>query len=282
MKTADANLPALLATDKFRMADLFTITLKSGTVMRLTAADISLIVGGFIFSPAVIKRTRTRTVLGIEVDTMTITIAPGDGMTVMGNPLLQAVHAGAFDGATVLVERLFMAEWGNTATAGKVHIFEGNVSLPKVDGSKAVIKTKSMTEGLNVKMPRNMFLPSCGRSLYDNGCGLSKAAFATSGIVVSGSTKTAISASLSQADGYFTQGHMIFNSGPNAGVIRTIKAHTTNLLSLALPLAYQPLAGDTFTVYPGCDKTLDTCVSKFNNKLKFRGYPWIPVPETAY
>lgn len=282
MKTADANLPALLATDQFRMADLYTITLKSGTIMRLTAADISLIVGGFIFAPAVIKRTRTRMVLGITVDTMTITISPGDGLTVMGNPLLQAVHSGAFDGATVLVERLFMAEWGNTATAGKVHIFEGNVSLPKVDGSKAVIRVKSMTEALNIQMPRNMFLPSCGRALYDNGCGLSKAAFATSGIVVGGSTKTAISASLAPAAGYFTQGHMIFNTGPNAGVIRTIKSHATNLLNLALPLAYAPLAGDTFTVYPGCDKTLDTCINKFNNKARHRGFKWVPVPETAY
>lgn len=282
MKTGNAYLPARLASRTFRMADLFTITLISGTVIRLTSADITLNVGGFNFAPAVIKRTRTRMVLGIEVDTMTITLSPGSGLTVMGNPLLQSVHAGAFDGAEVLVERIFMETWGNTSNAGIVHVFEGAVSRPTVDGARAIFKVKSMTELLNVKMPRNLFLPSCGRVLYGNGCGVNRATYATGGLVVGGSTKTALSASLAQAAGYFDQGYLIFNSGPNSGVMRTVKKHETNLLHLALPLAYTPQAGDTFTVYPGCDKTLETCESKFNNKPRFRGFKWIPVPETAY
>lgn len=282
MKTGRGNIQARLDAGNFRMADLFTITLLGGQAIRLTSADIALTVNGFTHQPAIIKRTRTRAVLGIEVDTMTLTISPTADLTVLGNPFLQAVHAGALDGAEVLVERIFMESWGNTATAGFVHLFEGSVASPLVDGAKAVIKVKSMTDQLNVMMPRNLFLPSCGRVLYRSGCGVDRALYATGGIVLSGSNKTALLAGLNKPDGYFNQGYMMFTSGLNSGVIRTIKSHTMNLLNLSLPLAYLPAAGDTFTVYPGCDKTLATCSAKFNNIIKFRGFPWIPVPETAY
>lgn len=39
--------------------------------------------------------------------------------------------------------------------------------------------------------------------------------------------------------------------------------------------------GDAFTAYPGCDKQITTCDSKFNNKSNFGGFPYIPAPETA-
>jgi uncharacterized phage protein (TIGR02218 family) len=32
-------------------------------------------------------------------------------------------------------------------------------------------------------------------------------------------------------------------------------------------------AGDGVTLYPGCDKTIDTCKNKFNNNLNFQGEP---------
>jgi hypothetical protein len=42
-----------------------------------------------------------------------------------------------------------------------------------------------------------------------------------------------------------------------------------------------PNTGDTFTAYPGCDKTQNTCTSKFNNLVNFGGFPYVPVPEAA-
>ena len=40
-------------------------------------------------------------------------------------------------------------------------------------------------------------------------------------------------------------------------------------------------AGDAFTVYPGCDKTRNTCLNKFNNLLRFRGFPYTPENSIA-
>ena len=34
--------------------------------------------------------------------------------------------------------------------------------------------------------------------------------------------------------------------------------------------------GDTFNAIAGCDKTIGTCVAKFNNAVNFRGEPYVP------
>ena len=47
-----------------------------------------------------------------------------------------------------------------------------------------------------------------------------------------------------------------------------------------MPLPNVPAVGDTFSVFPGCDKTKTTCAGKFSNIARFRGFPFVPVPET--
>jgi hypothetical protein len=37
--------------------------------------------------------------------------------------------------------------------------------------------------------------------------------------------------------------------------------------------------GDTFTIYPGCNKLRTTCQA-FGNDINFGGQPFIPPPET--
>ena len=41
-------------------------------------------------------------------------------------------------------------------------------------------------------------------------------------------------------------------------------------------MAFDIAPGDTFTVTAGCDKSLDTCIARFNNVANFRGFPFIP------
>jgi hypothetical protein len=53
------------------------------------------------------------------------------------------------------------------------------------------------------------------------------------------------------------------------------------MITVIPPLVAAPSPGDTFTAWPGCDRMLATCEIKFNNRLRYRGQPWIPAPETA-
>jgi uncharacterized phage protein (TIGR02218 family) len=118
--------------------------------------------------------------------------------------------------------------------------------------------------------------------LYDGGCGLNKASFTVSGTVTGAGYPTFTASGLTQPNGYFAQGVVTFNTGLNAGLSRTVKRHSSGGLITPYTFPHIPQVGDTFSIYPGCDKTTGSqgC-AKFSNIAKFRGFPYVPSPETA-
>lgn len=53
------------------------------------------------------------------------------------------------------------------------------------------------------------------------------------------------------------------------------------ILYLVQPLPNIPGVGDTFTVYPGCNKSMQACRDKFSNIIHYGGEPYAPQPEQA-
>jgi uncharacterized phage protein (TIGR02218 family) len=282
MKTASNELKTLLnGSQQFAMADLLTITLKSGSVLRYTSADIPLTANNYTFTTFNFKRGKTRLVAGIEVDTLDLTLYGDDSTLIFGQAYPRFAQNGGFDGASVRLERAFMPEWGQPVT-GTLWMFSGRIAEVWPSRTTVKVAVKSDLEILNTPMPRNLFQPKCGNMLYDSGCAVSKAAFKVSGTVAAGSTRSAIKSALTQSASWFTGGTITFTSGPNVGVTRTVKTFLAGEFTTAIPLPFAPTVGDTFDALPGCDKALLTCDLKFNNKPRFRGFPYVPVPETAY
>lgn len=282
MKTAAAPLIALLASNQFVMADLLTITLIDNSVYRYTSADMDFTVGGNLFSSQSVKfkRGRTHVVTGVQVDTLDLSLYADTSMLLGGIPFLAAIHNGALDGAKVLLQRTFMATWGDTS-AGSIILFSGRVAESKISRTEAILTVKSDLELLNIKMPRNLYTPNCMYTLFDAGCGLNKGSWAVNATVNSGATRTVIPCNLSYSTGYFDQGTVRFNNGINTGAVRNIKSYTVGQITLNYPLPQVPANGDLFYAYPGCDKTQITCQGRFSNLTKFRGFPFIPAPEAA-
>ncbi|MBF0562135.1 MAG: DUF2163 domain-containing protein [Alphaproteobacteria bacterium] len=83
------------------------------------------------------------------------------------------------------------------------------------------------------------------------------------------------------AAGYYAGGVVTFTSGANFGIPMEVKdsngATLTTFLSMPRPLA----VGDTFSIYPGCDKTAATCQDTYNNIINFRGEPFVPGIDAA-
>ena len=81
----------------------------------------------------------------------------------------------------------------------------------------------------------------------------------------------------------FSQGTLMFQGGQNAGVLVQVKSASADQIMLAAPLEYTPVTGDAFTLWPGCDHTTGAggC-ARYNNLANFRGFPFVPPPETAY
>jgi hypothetical protein len=75
--------------------------------------------------------------------------------------------------------------------------------------------------------------------------------------------------------GWFDGGVLTWETGDNAGRATEVKswARASGEITLFLPPGYPIRPGDAFRVHPGCDKRLDTCVTRFANVLNFRGEP---------
>jgi hypothetical protein len=70
----------------------------------------------------------------------------------------------------------------------------------------------------------------------------------------------------------------------NNGVSRTIRQffNTNGEVQFVNPPPLGITAGDTFSIVAGCDKAFSTCSARFSNIIHFRGFPYVPQPETLY
>jgi uncharacterized phage protein (TIGR02218 family) len=281
MKPASPALLALLATNRFWLSDLLTISLVSGTVLRYTTADINIVSGGNTFSCGLpFDRSRASWKTGLDVSQASINIYPAPADLVGGVPFIQAVQAGIFDGATAQVDRAYMPTMGD-ASAGVVTIFAGRVGDVQAGRTSVVMPVNSYTELLNRQFPGNLYTSTCGNTVYDSRCTLIKASLSSTVTAQAGATKSSIPIASTKAAGYYDLGTVQFTSGANNGVITSIKRWDGYTLTLGVPLRAPPAAGDTMTIAPGCDHTQATCLAKFNNLANYRGYDYVPTPETA-
>lgn len=281
MKTASGSLITLLNSGtQFYMADLLSITPVGGSAYRYNSSDIDLTFGGNNYTRDVIfVRGSIRTQIGLEVDTLDITFYANDQNLIGSQPFLQAVANGVIDGADVTMRRAFLSSWTATGIVDAIISFGGRVSDIEVSRTEARIIVKSDLELLNIKLPRNMYQPGCVHTLYDAGCGLSKSA--TAGTTTSGSTTSTLNSALGNPANWFDLGTVTFTSGQNNGLTRSVKSFSAGVFQLSYPLPYAPQTGDTFNAYPGCDKKQTTCSTKFSNVANFRGFPYIPIPESS-
>lgn len=284
MKTATTELNALLAgTSAFLMAELYTITTVGGEVLRYTSGDAAVPLGADTFScnGPLIKRGPVRTMIGLEVDTLSLTIQTANPAHLLnGTPFIASALDGALDGAEVLLQRAFFASWGSPA-AGALTMFSGRVSTIAGSRHELQVTVKSDLELLNVKLPRNVYQPGCLLTVYSGPCGANRAAVTVTGSVTGGITgRAGFASALGQADGWFDLGVLTFTSGANDGQSRTVKGYADGSFDFALAWPADIAVGDDFSVVPGCDKTQATCQAKFSNLVHFRGFPFIPAPET--
>lgn len=283
MKAVSTALAALLATGQYVSADCWTITLNGGAVVRWTSADVPVSFGGNTFAKGPpIKRGAISERRGVEVATLDVEITAGAGDLINGKPIIPFIASHGLDGATVKLERMFAPTWGATIT-GSIIRFAGRVtSVNSVQGIVASLTVSSWMVLLNASMPRNLYQAACLHTVYDAGCTLNPASFAATGAVSGAPTKTAFATSLAPTLNDYAQGRIVFTSGPNNGISRTIRSNdASGGFVLVGPLPVAPGSGDAFTAYKGCDLTQGTCQAKFSNLANFKATPFVPLPTTA-
>lgn len=112
----------------------------------------------------------------------------------------------------------------------------------------------------------------CTVDLYSLQCGVNLNLYETTGTLDSYSANVLTSTTFGgQADGYWKGGQIIIGDY-RAKVVD----HSANDITI-LPYLYEINAGDSFTIYPGCDHLSTTCDTKFSNLNNFKGQPNIPL-----
>jgi uncharacterized phage protein (TIGR02218 family) len=288
MKAMSNTLATFLASKQgFVFADLYTISLLGGTVLRYTSADQPVVNAGLTFTRSpVITDHGVKQAIGVQVDGVEIELSDVGQTVVGGVPILTFIRAGGLDGATIKIERAYAPDWATMYGSGPIGSlirYSGRYSeAPGLTKTSVRIHVASWLELLNVSTPSDVYQASCANTLFDTKCALLRASYAAAGVAAAGATQTSVPSNLAVTAGTYSLGSIVFTSGPNAGLRRTVKTQdAAGLLTLVAPLPAAPGNGNTFTAYPGCDLSMSTCGSKFNNLLNFRGTPFIPVPETA-
>jgi uncharacterized phage protein (TIGR02218 family) len=191
------------------------------------------------------------------------------------------IIAGKFDTADVEAS---WCSWRNPSY-GKVIIFKGKIADLQFNETGFEANIMSFMKDLELNIGQ-VYTPSCRHQLFSaatpgkvGACLVNPASFTFTGSVASVQLArwkfTIAGAAAGKADGYYSNGKVTFTSGQNNGVSFVIKKQVGNVIELMLPAGRLINAGDTFSIQAGCDKTAETCKTKFSNLVNFGGFPHI-------
>lgn len=152
-------------------------------------------------------------------------------------------------------------------------IFKGRVTQPKFDDDSnmmtLVCSTAESYQNRNILTRK--FQKTCANKIYDRFCGLNFEDWAEE-LTVTGITGLVVtfSATNSYPDRFFDRGLLHAN-----GIYTSIIKSTTSTLTL-YRANLEIAVGDVIKVAPACDQSRQSCYEKFNNHLRFMGFPNIP------
>jgi uncharacterized phage protein (TIGR02218 family) len=207
-------------------------------------------------------------------------------------PIMSSIANGLFDAATVEVVTIYWGIGETPATGiarGSITTFVGQVTkVNDIGRDKADLEVADMLYQLNLLTPPNLIQSSCRHELFDEGCTLLKTNFQLANSVLSANNLIInLNASVTTAPWWngvitFTQGFIKWTSGKNTGLTGYIKSLNSNTqILLANPMPFPIVAGDQFTMYAGCNKTISMCQNGFANLLNHGGMEFVPNPEVG-
>lgn len=122
---------------------------------------------------------------------------------------------------------------------------------------------------------------------YNVLCRLEPADYTDLGTITFSANRQSVTVSgISRPDQWFQYGYFVASTGDNGGQARQVRSFIANVFIFDRPFDYDFAPGDLMEALAGCDKTLNTCKTKFNNILNMQAEPHTPgvdaVTRAAY
>ena len=266
-----------LSKPVLEFSTLIKITRVDGTIFGFTDSDIPITYSGTTYQPSDgMTSTNIAMASGTGVDNL-------EAVGFLSSTRIKEADlvAGLYDNATVEV-RLYDRS-SSTATAPIMSGYIGEITV--VDG---IFKAefRSLMSRLKMVLGDVTSINCRVRNLGDAQCkfdltGSVGGTPARSSRTVSSSSGAIITfASDSAPTDFYKYGLVKFTTGLNAGVSREVKTHTLTggnaVIEVRNQFPFAVSAGDVATLTVGCDHTIATCRSKFNNATNFHGEPFLP------
>lgn len=177
---------------------------------------------------------------------------------------------GRFDGASVAIG---IVDW---ETLERDVLYRGAIGSVIEEAGKFTAQLASRKAELRRDIvPRTS--PTCRAEFCGAGCTLSGAKFTRETTVqscdVDANTLTLPAA---MAASTYVGGMVRFLEGPLAGLGFAISGITGSALRLEMPLDQTVPNGTRILLREGCDRTLETCSSRFGNAVNFQAEPFLP------
>ncbi len=252
----------------------WTVVRSDGAVLGFTDHDRDLLVGGVVCRADTGMTARAlQQTTGLSVDNSEAVGALSDASVTEGDLL-----AGRYDGAEV---RAFLVNWA--APDERVEQFRGSLGEVVRSAGSFRAELRGLSDALN--RPQGFaYQPACSAVLGDGRCkfqNLQPGYFDERMVEEVEDNRVFRFASFGGFDDrWFEYGRFEMLTGAAAGLIGVVKNDRLEGVARRIEL-WQSVGdvvavGDQFRVIAGCDKTTDTCRTKFANFLNFRGFPHVP------
>ncbi|MDR3450735.1 MAG: DUF2163 domain-containing protein [Alphaproteobacteria bacterium] len=270
MKPLSSALQSHLMGELTNLAYLVKITRTDGAIKGFTTHDQNLTIAGVTYvADGALTPSAIESRAGLAVDNLEVT-----GMLESAEIADVDLEAGLYDYARVDV---YACNWADV-TQGLVQLRRG--WLGQV--TRADVYYVAELRGLHDLLQRpvgDYYTPECRFDLGDARCTVNIAALTVTGTVTSVTDNANfMDTSQTAATGVYSYGKLTWATGANAGQSMEVKNwdNPSQTFTLWLPMPYAIETGDTYSVYPGCDKRFITCKNSFSNGANFGGFPYVP------
>lgn len=283
-----AALTSHLAGSATTLAYCWTITRADGEVFRYTSHDQDVV--DSTVSPELRWRSELNFTRSAINNDDSLKVDAADVQAIIDSSYLEEndIRSGKFDGAEI---ELFLFDW-EASTLAFGTLLKGKLGQIEL-GQNGIFNTELVGLERNyVPKIGSLYSPTCRYDLGDSKCTVALTGSPGLGVngTVTGVTDNRVfqaSALTNADDTYFKYGYIEWLTGLNAGLKMEVKTYDQSVspgpeITLFLPMFFSIVGGDTFTAYPGCDKTWSTCKSKFDNLINFGGEPDVPGQDRAF
>ena len=168
--------------------------------------------------------------------------------------------------------RVTVREWRQGLTAAKV-LFAGQVKSVSLQGRRIAAKCETLLADVDRRGPHFRVQAKCQYVFGDAAtCRFNITGAKHTGTITAISGKTITVSGLSGAANYWANGYVRAVGSTGKAEVRTIGASSGGTVTMAHRWD-RVLVGASVDVYPGCDLSAATCLTKWANFANFGGHP---------